>query len=186
MSISIWLIIGLAIGGATGWLLAQNVSVRAAADPIQKHPPGVEEKDPYSLRASVLTPAQCSFYEMLRSVVPECYTVLLKVRVGDLVNVTYGAGNRQTAHARACSKSLDFLVCNPQLRPVVAIELSEGENRRSRESLVRILHKIGLPLETLPLRPVYDEEELRRAIQPHVNLGSTRRATADNIIAMSA
>ncbi len=184
---ALWLTLGSAIGGASGWLLARAQAAKASADPIPKHPRGMEEKEPYSLRPAVLTPGERSFYDTLCAVLPENYAVLIKVRLGDLVNVTYGAGNRQNAHARACSKSLDFVICSANLAPIVAIELIEGQDDRSalqsRAFLERVLRKVGLPFERIPLRPSYEEIELRGHMAKHIKLHTVERRPT---LAMSA
>lgn len=178
MSAVLCLSLGLAIGGAAGWFIARSRAAKASADPIPKHPPGVEEKLPYSLRPSLLTNGERAFYDVLCSVLPDDYSVMLKVRLGDVVNVTYGAGNRQTAYGQVCSKSLDFVIANSELTPVVAIELVEGNNdrntARTREFVGGVLEKVGIPLESIPLRPHYEESELRAHIAKHVKLHSVR------------
>ena len=180
MTEAIWLTLGLAIGGAAGWFITRAKAAKVSANPIPKHPPGMEEKEPYSLRPSVLTSGERSFYEVLRAVLPDDYTVLLKVRLGDLVNVTYGAGDRQSAHAQVCSKSLDFVVCNAALTPVVTIDLIDGTLGRSttqtRELMDRVLEKVALPIERVPLRPSYDEASLRQIMAKHVKLHSVSNA----------
>ena len=176
MTEALWLTLGLAFGVAAGWFVARTKTPKADADTIRKHPPGLEEKDPYSLRPSVLTAGERSFYDVLRTVLPDDYTVLLKVRLGDLLNVTYGAGNRQSAHAQVCSKSLDFVVCNAMLSPLLTVVLVDGTLGRNasqtRELVDRVLEKVELPIERVPLRPSYDEASLRQLIARHVKLHS--------------
>ena len=176
MTEAIWLTLGLAIGGVAGWFFARAKAGKASADPIPKHPPGMEENEPYSLRVSVLTSGERAFFEVLRGVLPDEYSIFLKVRLGDLVNVTYGAGSRQAAYAQVCSKSLDFVICNTALSPVVAINLVDGSLGRNatqtRESIERVLAKVALPIEHIPLRPSYDEAEMRQHITKHVKLHS--------------
>ncbi len=186
MSEFIWLIFGLSIGSATSWFFLRGKAARASADPIPKHPRGMEEKNPYSLRPSILTPGERSFYNVLVSILPESHSVFLKVRLGDLVNVTYGAKNRQEAHARACSKSLDFVVCDGNLLPIVAVELVDGSpdrsSERTRDFVASVLEKASLAIEHIPLQQGYLESELRTLFSRHLPL----QARAGNIIAMSA
>ena len=77
MTEAVWLTFGLAIGGAAGWFAARAQAAKASADPIQKHPPGVEEKEPYSLRPSLLTSGERSFYDVLLSALPDDFTIAL-------------------------------------------------------------------------------------------------------------
>lgn len=181
-----WLILGLSIGWAISWLIFHSKAARVSADPVPKHPPGMEEKNPYSLRPCILTPGERSFYTALLRIVPDSYSVFLKVRLGDLVNVTYGAKNRQESHARACSKSLDFVICDSTLTPIVAIDLVEGTTDRStlrtREFVGSVLEKASLALERIPLKPSYQESDLRALLASHLALPSP----AENIIAMTA
>ena len=182
----VWLTFGLSIGWATSWLIHRAKAARAGTDPIPKHPPGMEEKNPYSLRPCILTPGERSFYSALIRILPENYSVFLKVRLGDLVNVTYGAKNRQDAHARACSKSLDFVICDSALTPIVAIDLVEGtadrSTQRNREFVGTVLEKASLALERIPLQPSYRESELRALFASHLSLPPA----AGNVIAMTA
>ena len=182
----IWLTFGLSIGWATSWSFHRAKAARVNADPIPKHPPGMEEKNPYSLRPSILTPGERSFYAALIRILPDNYSVFLKVRLGDVVNVTYGAKNRQDAHARACSKSLDFVICDSTLTPIVAIDLVEGTTDRStlrtREFVGSVLEKASLAFERIPLQPSYQESDLRTLLSSHLPLPSP----AENIISMRA
>jgi hypothetical protein len=190
MSPLIWLTLGLAIGAATSWLLTRANAQKAPADPIPKHPPGMEEKEPYSLRSAILTPGERSFYEVMRSVLPSDYTVLMKVRLGDIVNVTYGARNRQEAYSHVCSKSLDFVICDSLLSPVVAVEIVDGGSDRSvqrnREFVDRVLAKIQLPIERIPLRPEYEISELRAFFAKHIELHTVEDIQDARVLAMSA
>lgn len=190
MSPLIWLILGLALGGVLGCFVQKALAARAAADPIPKHPRGMEEKVPYRMRPSLLTQGERSFFEVMRAVLPSDYSVLLKVRLGDIVNVAYGAKNRQDAHSRACSKAIDFLICNAELCPIFAVELVEGgadrDSLSSRGFVASVLEKIALPIDYIPLRPSYEESELRAHLAKYVKLHTLGAAGEPALVAMSA
>jgi len=62
-------------------------------------------------------------YRALLAVVSPERTVLAKVRLGDLLQVKYGAGDRAEAHARIGDKSLAFLICDHSLALKLAVSL---------------------------------------------------------------
>lgn len=154
--------LGLAAGAAIGWFAARR---HAERDTLRKHPIGMEERYPYRLRDAVFTGTEHQLFEALSTLLPAGYELFTKVRFGDLLDVTYGAGDRPDAYSRVMSKGLDFLICNADGRPMLAICLgetadSDRSERRYREFIDRVCAKVGLPLERLPIRTEYSQEEL--------------------------
>lgn len=159
---------------AIGWGAARLFGKgKKPADPIRKHPPGMEEPDPYRLCGAVLTPPEKAFYHALLGIVPVGGAVFAKVRLADLLHVSYGAGDRADARARIGNKSLDFVVCDGSLLPRVAICLDEGtddrERLRAREFVTRVCEKAGLRIERFPLQPEYPAGEISERIARHLN-----------------
>jgi len=155
--IALYFLLGAGAGVAFGWWLRD----RQSGDPIRKHPRGMEEEDPYRLRERVLTTPEAIFLESLQAVLPEGYHVLAKVRLAEVLNVSYGAADRGEAHARVNGKWLDFVVCDAAHAPVLAVLLGEYEDRRHREFIERICSKVGLPLERVSAQPAYPESQMR-------------------------
>jgi hypothetical protein len=164
---ALYTFIGLLLGTALGWFLATRRASRSG-DPIRKHPPGMEEKHPYRLSPALLTTSENACYCALLTLVPAGQVLLAKVRLADLLQVTYGAGNRSIAHGRIGNKVLDFLICDHDLAPLQAIQLEASTPDRAevqaREFLRAVCEKVGLPLLRLPLTAHYDPAEIRAAL----------------------
>jgi hypothetical protein len=157
--IVLYIILALVVGLGIGWWLAR-LRWKPAEDPIRKHPSGMEESDPYRLCETIFTGAETAFFNALRPLIPQSCTLLAKIRFADLLTVTYGAGDRGLAHARAGSRSIDFLICDTAHRPQLAIILGEGDDPRSREFIQRVCDKIGLAMIRVPARQSYSAEEM--------------------------
>jgi hypothetical protein len=165
----VFLCSGIAIGCfGLGWLLALILTARPADSHLRKHPPGVEEKDPYRLRKNVLLPQERSLYEALCNLAPDGCAVFTKVRLSDLLEITYGAGNRADAYAKVSGRGIDFLICDAGMACLLAISIDEGSPSRdtlaAREATDRILAKAGLPHERFPMRPSYSLDEVRSQV----------------------
>ncbi len=153
------IILALVAGAGIGWWMAR-LRWKPAEDPIRKHPSGMEESDPYRLCESVFTGAEAAFFNTLQPLIPHGHTLLAKIRFADILAVTYGAGDRGLAHARAGSRSIDFLICNAVHLPRLAIILGEGDDPRSRDFIQRICEKIGLTIVRVHAQQHYSAEEM--------------------------
>src|SRR5688572_14560184 len=72
---------------------------------------------PYKLSDSFLTPAEASFYRVLRPAVGEAYVICPKVNLGDLFFVPRPHENRAALN-RIDRRHVDFVLCDPEnLRP---------------------------------------------------------------------
>src|SRR5438128_6231974 len=103
---------------------------------------------PYSRRNHFFSAAERSFYEILRRLTPE-HTIFAKVRLAELVSVK-GSLSRQAHLNRLDRKQVDFVVCDKNLAPVVAIELDDPShhesNPRARDRFVdEVLAAAALP-----------------------------------------
>lgn len=153
----VYCLIASAAGLGLGWWWRD----RQSGDPIRKHPRGMEESDPYRLCERVLTTPEAIFLESLQGILPPGYHILTKVRLADVLNVSYGAADRGEAHARINGKRLDFVVCDAGHVPVLAVLLGESDDLRVREFIERICAKVGLPLERIAAQPAYPQAQLR-------------------------
>jgi hypothetical protein len=154
----LYVILAAAAGAALGWWWRD----RQSGDPIRKHPRGMEEEDPYRLCERVLTTPEAIFLESLQAILPAGYHVLAKVRLAEVLNVSYGAADRSEAHARVGGKRLDFVVCDAAHVPALAIAFGEDDDRRRREFIERICGKVGLALERVPAQPAYPATQMHR------------------------
>ena len=149
-------------------------SARRAAPTISGNPPFAVL--PYAKTKYFFSAAERSFYEILRRLVPG-HTVFAKVRLADLVHVKNGTMAWQSHFNRIDRKHLDFVLCDSDLAPVVAIELDDrshdDENRQSRDQFVdQVLASVSLPIVRLRAKHTYKLEEIRRMLSPHVSAQS--------------
>lgn len=122
---------------------------------------------PYRRVDALLTPAERSFYEVLRPLAEERgLHVFPKVRLPDLLFVPRGVDDWRTYQNRIQQKHLDFVLCESRMiRPVLAVELDDSSHRRSdraeRDNLVdEILEGAGLPILRVAVRHGYRQAEL--------------------------
>ena len=99
-----------------------------------------DERLPYLLRDDFLSPAEISFYHVLRQAVGERVTVCAKVRLADVFFVARPNENA-AARNRIAAKHVDFLLCEPAtMRPLAGIELDDASHarpdRQERDALV--------------------------------------------------
>ena len=114
----------------------------------------------YRLRDDFLSPAEISFYHVLRQAVGERVTVCAKVRLADVFFVARPNGNA-AARNRIAAKHVDFLLCDPAtMRPVAGIELDDASHarpdRQERDALVeKVFEAAGLPLVRFSVQRAY-------------------------------
>ena len=123
---------------------------------------------PYFRRKYLLTKSERSFYDVLRDIAID-HMVFAKVRLADLVNANERHQCWQANFRRVCSKHIDFVVCDSDLKPKIAIELDDSSHRRpDREQrdidVDPILKLAGLPLLRVFVRKQYDLDLIRRRL----------------------
>jgi uncharacterized protein DUF2726 len=153
-----------------------------AAEPNWQPPKG--DLLPYAKKNYVFSAAERSFYEILRRLVTD-YVVFAKMRLCDLVYVTKDSGSWQTNFNRINRKHLDFVICNKDLAPVVAIELDDAshdaEDREERDDFVdAVLRAASLPLVRIRAKRSYVLDELRELLKPHLDVAAKSSADVPN------
>src|SRR4051794_5833802 len=128
---------------------------------------------PYAKKKYFFSAAERSFYEILRRLAPG-HTVFAKVRLADVVTVPKGTSSWHSHFNRIDRKHLDFILCDSDLAPVVAIELDDrshdDEERQSRDRFVdQVLASVSLPIVRVRAKRAYKLEEVRRMLSPHVS-----------------
>ena len=128
---------------------------------------------PFHLRDDFLSPAELSFFQVLRSVTGQQVVACAKVSLGDLFFAQTGDPRKNRAVAnRIDRKHVDFLLCeSATMRPMLGIELDdrshERPERKARDELVDgVFAAAGLPLLRVPVRQGYAPAELVALIQP--------------------
>jgi hypothetical protein len=128
-------------------------------------------KLPYRKKDYLLTAAERSFYEVLRSIAGDQLEVFAKVRLLDLFYLPKGTENRQSHSNRVISKHVDFLLCDRQnVSPLLVIELDdsshERDDRTERDAFVdEALSAAGLPILHVAAKRSYAPQELAEMIQ---------------------
>ena len=148
-----------------GWL-----GLTPTAKPAEEEP-----SFPYHLRDDFLSPAEISFYHILRGIVGDRAIVCPKVSLGDLFYAATGDyGQNRSWMNRINQKHVDFLICDPDtVRPTIGVELDDGSHanrdRRERDAFVdEVFSAAGLPLARITAQADYNTGEveamLRRAM----------------------
>jgi hypothetical protein len=117
----------------------------------------------YSLRPSLLTPAELAFVQALTAACPSGAYIAPKVRLADIFDAPQGD---RGAFARISQKHVDFLLIDKESgRPLVGIELDDRSHqradRRARDEVVdRIFASAKLPLLHVKARATYSAATL--------------------------
>ena len=118
----------------------------------------------YVSRGVLMTPAEVSFYHVLRSSLSvETYLICPKVRLADIVDVDKGLdkSRRSSAVNRITSKHVDFVLCNPSdITLYAAIELDDASHRGKRQMEKdkfkdETFSASGIPLIRFPAQATY-------------------------------
>ena len=134
--------------------------------------PNVQTKNPaserYTLRPTLLTPAEQNFLDVLTKVVDGRYIIENQVQLSRIVTpidsnrnyVNYGDFNRIKA------KSIDFVLYDNSYRPILCIELDDRSHLRwdrvKRDLLVNeVMNGVGLPILHVPASYSYNLIELK-------------------------
>lgn len=127
---------------------------------------------PYRAAESALSPAERSFYGVLRQAVGTNYEIFAKVRLADVIHVKDGlsARRRYAAFGRISSKHVDFILCERgTFRIAGVIELDDSshqrDDRRRRDEFVdSALAAAAIPVLHLPARRAYSAVEIREQV----------------------
>jgi hypothetical protein len=123
---------------------------------------------PFLRRKYLLTPPEKHFYNVLRRVVGG-NKIMAKVRLADLVEADERHLLRKSNFDHIKSRHIDFVICDPALSPLMAVELDDSSHRlperqaRDRD-LNRILKIASLPLLRVPVRRAYDDADIERQL----------------------
>jgi len=149
---------------------------------------------PYRIRDDFVSPAEHSFYLVLRQAVGSWATICPKVSLGDLFYAQTGSHRENlSARNRIDRKHVDFVLCHPDtLRPLAGIELDDASHRRpDRQRRDRFVEGVfaaaGLPLARLPVRYAYTTSELDETLRKAVAAGvATTKAADASPVSMTA
>lgn len=130
---------------------------------------------PYRLRDDFLSPAELSFYRVLRFAVKEQAIVFAKVNLADIFFVVRPNEN-QSHRNKIDRKHVDFLICNAEtMKPLVGLELDdkshEQPKRVERDEFVdAVFEAADLPLIHVTARAAYEPNALIELLAPHLSV----------------
>lgn len=120
---------------------------------------------PYRLRDDFLSPAEKSFYLVIKGMMGNFFTICPKVSLADLFFVSRPNENK-SAYNRINRKRIDFVICDPQtMTPLFAIELDDSSHERAdrveRDAFVdSVFEAAQLPLLHIPVKLSYNTNGL--------------------------
>ena len=129
---------------------------------------------PYAVTDRFLSPAELSFYQVLRSLLSPEVVICPKVRLADVLFTRRPHENR-AAMNRLQQKHLDFLICDAAtMTPRIVIELDDASHQRAdrqeRDAFVdAAMRAAGLPIVHIKAARSYVPAELQRIIQAGVS-----------------
>lgn len=134
---------------------------------------------PYQLRDNFLSPAELSFFDVLRAVVGNRAMICTKVNLGDVFWVKQGDPSKFRIYTNKIDrKHVDFLLCQPAtMHPLLGIELDDKshqrQDRQERDAFVNGVFKAArLPLLHIPAKRGYVVTELAVLIAPYLGTPS--------------
>jgi hypothetical protein len=152
---------------------------------LSPKPEKAQEEFPYALRDDFLSPAEQSFYRVLKTVVGERFVICPKVALADLFFAKTGDFRQnRVALNRIDRKHVDFLLCEPKtMRPVVGIELDDKSHdrpeRKERDAFVEgAFAAANLPIMRVPVQRGYTTAELNSLLSQHLQSEPTPAGTA--------
>ena len=128
---------------------------------------------PYRLRDDFLSPAEFSFYCVLKKAVQEEFTICTKVNLSDLFFVPRSKESRSFLN-KIDRKHVDFLLCEvATLRPVLGVELDDSSHSRKdrieRDQFVdSVFEAASLTLLRVPAAKTYRVSDIAGSIQQKV------------------
>ena len=160
--------------------------------------PRVEEQSeerefPYHVRDDFLSPAEVSFYHVLRGIVGDKAVVCPKVSLGDLFYAATGDyGTNRSWMNRIDRKHVDFVVCEAgTLAPQLGVELDDASHdsasRRERDAFVDgVFEAAGLPLARVTAQLQYNTDEVKATLGRALSAGAAKSPEVQSGTAESA
>ncbi len=146
---------------------------------------------PYLLRDDFLSPAEQSFYLVLKQVVSDRALICPKVSLSDLFYVKSNDPSKYRTYTNKIDKKhVDFLLCDPKtVNPLLGIELDDKSHQKSdrkeRDEFVKMVYKAAnIPLISIPVHRSYSTSELDSLLRQHIGFNEVetpnQSANAEN------
>ena len=130
---------------------------------------------PYATRDHFLSPAEHSFFMVLKSIVSDTALISIKVGLGDLFYARASDPSKFRIYTNKIDrKHVDFLLCDPRtVHPIAGIELDDKSHQRSdrqaRDEFVEhVFAAAKLPLIRVPAKHSYSTTELQALLKPYL------------------
>lgn len=128
---------------------------------------------PYFKIQALLTPAELSFYHVLKIAISKDYDIFAKVRLADLISVNKGMDRASWGKAfnKVKAKHIDFVLCDKKTSEVLcAIELDDQSHsqvkRQQRDEFVtKALSATKIPFARFDVTRTYPSDTLRKELQ---------------------
>lgn len=115
----------------------------------------------YKTRTSVMNSSESAFFFELQKQIPQGYYIFPKMRIADILETKNG---KDYYHMRnkILPKHIDFLVCDSNFKPIIAIEVNGGyhnsQNQQKKDlEKIDIFKDAGLILETIKVGENFHE-----------------------------
>ena len=104
----------------------------------------------YIKKSCAMTPSELSFYKTLHEAINGC-VIIPQAHLSMFLDHEIKGQNWKAAFARINGKSVDFLICTNDMKPLIAIELDDNThnqpNRKTRDDFVNsIMANTNMPL----------------------------------------
>ena len=102
----------------------------------------------YIKKSCAMTPSELSFYKTLHEAVNGC-VIIPQAHLSMFLDHEIKGQNWKAAFARINGKSVDFLICTNDMKPLIAIELDDNTHpdRKTRDDFVNsIMTNTNMPL----------------------------------------
>lgn len=157
---------------------------------IKNNKPSTEPKEdnafPYFKIQALLTPAELSFYHVLKIAISEEYDIFSKVRLADLVSVNKGTDKSEWGKAfnKIKAKHIDFVLCDRNRSEIIcAIELDDQSHSRVKrqqrdEFVTKALGAAKIPFVRFDVTRTYQSDAISHEVQ--LVITSERLITINN------
>jgi very-short-patch-repair endonuclease len=132
---------------------------------------------PYGKKDDFLSPAELSFFRVLKSELPAAWHLITKVNLADLIFVRQPHRN-QGASNRINRKHVDFVICDAgTMEPLLGIELDDAshdrQDRQERDEFVdKVFETAGLPLLHVKASRGYQTTALMAEVREAIGIKS--------------
>lgn len=162
-----------------------------AANALKKRGASSDYPYQYQLQKALFTPAERSFYGVLKQAVGDQYDVFGKVRVADVLTPKRGMNRSdwQRAFNKISARHFDFVLCDKaSLAVQVVIELDDSShnktNRIERDEFVnKAAEGAGLRIIRFPAKATYTIQAIQDTVLPSSASGTQHDVPAADVLA---